>query len=98
MLFPTYSTTSTASDVLDPGVFDDVFPDCLVLLLFAGGLGQGHGQNVFDTAGVVDVHTLNLIGGQILLDVLAIFRRQDYILHAGTLGGEEFLLNASHRE
>ena len=85
------------SEVLDPGVFDDVFPDCLVLLLFAGSLGERHGQDVFDTAGVVDVHSLDLIGGQILLDVLAIFRRQDDILHAGTLGGEELLFNAAHR-
>ena len=82
--------------VLDLGVFDNRFPNCLILLLFANRLRQRHCQHVFDTAGVVDAHTFDLIRRQILIDVLTIFRRQDDILHAGALGGEKLLLDAAH--
>ena len=63
-----------AQQVLDFGVFDNRFPNCLIFLLFADRLGQRHCQHVFDTAGVVDAHALDLIRGQVLFDVLTIFR------------------------
>ena len=59
--------------ISDTGVFDNVLPNGLILLLFADRLGQRYSQHVFDTAGVVDAHILDLIRCQILLDALPIF-------------------------
>ena len=70
---------------LDLGVFDNRLPNCLILLFFADRLRQRHRQHVFDTAGVVDAHTFDLIRGQVFVDVLTIFRGENHVLHPRAL-------------
>jgi hypothetical protein len=45
----------------------------------------------------VDPYFFDLIRCEVLLDALAIFRRQDDVLHPGALGGQKLLFNAAYR-
>src|SRR5271163_1573107 len=77
---------------------EDLFANLFVDNGLDLGLGQSDAENLLDAAGVVDGDALDLLGGQILIDLLLAIGREDDIAHAGTLGGEELLLDAADRK
>lgn len=55
------------------------------------------GERFIDAIHEVNLHALLLLWSQILFDVLPVFRRQDYMSDAGSLGGQELLLDPTYR-
>ena len=74
------------------------FTSFLVLAFFLLGGRQCDGQHLFNRTYEVYGHAVQLFRSQVFIHVHAVFRREDDVLHAGSLGCQEFLLYAANRQ
>src|SRR6185437_16567665 len=68
--------------VLSHRVLQDLLAHLIVALFLGFRGGQRDGKHVLDAAGVVESYAVDLVGRQVLVHVLTILRRQNYVFDA----------------
>ena len=65
---------------------------------FSLAMRQRDGQSFIDAIYVVHLDAVELLGRQVLLDVLTVLGRQNHMAHTRSFGSKEFFLDSAHRQ